>query len=103
MIDVFIYDVVCMLCGKGCNDGSLYEVIFVVLFVCLLNVVKVCNGLEGYVVEDVIWGNVMQVKEQGGCFVCLVVLEFDFDQLIFGFVINCFCVSGMEVVNFVVN
>lgn len=33
MIEVYIYDVVCILWGKGCKDGFLYEVILFVLFV----------------------------------------------------------------------
>lgn len=59
MIEVYIYDVVCILCGKGCKDGVLYEVISVCLLLQVLNVLKEWNGFDGYVVEDVIWGNVI--------------------------------------------
>ena len=69
----------------------------------LLNAVKERNGLEGHAVEDVIWGNVTQVKEQGGCLARSAVLESDLDESIPGLAINRFCASGMEAVNLAAN
>ena len=54
-------------------------------------------------VEDVIWGNVTQVKEQGGCLARSAVLESDLDESIPGLAINRFCASGMEAVNLAAN
>ncbi|HRO14065.1 MAG TPA: acetyl-CoA C-acetyltransferase, partial [Paracoccus sp. (in: a-proteobacteria)] len=69
----------------------------------LLNAVKDRNGLEGHAVEDVIWGNVTQVMEQGGCLARSAVLASGLDQSIPGLSINRFCASGMEAVNLAAN
>jgi acetyl-CoA C-acetyltransferase len=51
----------------------------------------------------VIWGNVTQVGEQGGCLARTAVLASDLDQSIPGLAINRFCASGMEAVNLAAN
>ena len=61
------------------------------------------NGLEGHAVEDVIWGNVTQVGEQGGCLARTAVLASDLDERIPGLSINRFCASGLEAVNLAAN
>ncbi|MGZ3217472.1 acetyl-CoA C-acetyltransferase [Paracoccus sp. T5] len=103
MTDAFIYDAARTPRGKGRPDGSLHEVTSLALSARLLNAVKERNGLEGPVVEDVIWGNVTQVKEQGGCLARSAVLASDLDQRIPGLSINRFCASGMEAVNLAAN
>ena len=69
----------------------------------VLNALKDRNNLEGHAVEDVIWGNVTQVKEQGGCLARTAVLASDLDESIPGLAINRFCASGMEAVNLAAN
>jgi acetyl-CoA C-acetyltransferase len=81
----------------------LHEVTSVALSAGLLNAVKARNGLEGHAVEDVIWGNVTQVGEQGGCLARSAVLLSDLDQSSPGLAINRFCASGMEAVNLAAN
>ncbi|KJZ31843.1 acetyl-CoA acetyltransferase [Paracoccus sp. S4493] len=103
MTDAFIYDAARTPRGKGRPDGSLHEVTSLALSARLLNAVKNRNGLEGHAVEDVIWGNVTQVKEQGGCLARSAVLASDLDQSIPGLSINRFCASGMEAVNLAAN
>ena len=103
MTDAFIYDAVRSPRGKGRPDGALHEVTAVSLSASLLNAVKARNGLEGPVIEDVIWGNVTQVGEQGGCLARSAVLASDLDQSIPGLSINRFCASGMEAVNLAAN
>jgi acetyl-CoA C-acetyltransferase len=103
MTDAFIYDAARTPRGKGRPDGSLHEVTSLALSARLLNAVKDRNGLEGHAVEDVIWGNVTQVKEQGGCLARSAVLASDLDQSIPGLSINRFCASGMEAVNLAAN
>ncbi len=103
MTDAFIYDAARTPRGKGRPDGSLHEVTSLALSARLLNAVKERNGLEGHAVEDVIWGNVTQVKEQGGCLARSAVLASDLDQSIPGLSINRFCASGMEAVNLAAN
>ena len=103
MTDAFIYDAARTPRGKGRTDGSLHEVTSLALSARLLNAVKARNHLEGHAVEDVIWGNVTQVKEQGGCLARSVVLASDLDERIPGLSINRFCASGMEAVNLAAN
>ncbi|MFC3569437.1 acetyl-CoA C-acetyltransferase [Paracoccus sp. TOH] len=103
MTEAYIYDAARTPRGKGRPDGGLHEVTSVALSARLLNAVKERNGLEGHAVEDVIWGNVTQVKEQGGCLARSAVLESDLDESIPGLAINRFCASGMEAVNLAAN
>ncbi len=103
MRDAYIYDAVRSPRGKGRSDGSLHEVTPVKLSADMLNAVKERNGLDGHAVEDVIWGNATQVKEQGGCLARTSVLASDLDERIPGLSINRFCASGMEAVNLAAN
>ncbi|CUH50682.1 acetyl-CoA C-acetyltransferase [Shimia sp. R11_0] len=103
MTEAYIYDAVRTPRGKGRKDGSLHEVTSVALSKTVLNSLKERNGLEGHAVEDVIWGNVTQVKEQGGCLARTAVLASDLDERIPGLAINRFCASGMEAVNLAAN
>ncbi|MEM7441608.1 MAG: acetyl-CoA C-acetyltransferase, partial [Pseudomonadota bacterium] len=103
MTDAYIYDAVRTPRGKGRKDGSLHEVTSVRLSTQVLNALKDRNGLGGHAVEDVIWGNVTQVMEQGGCLARTAVLASDLDESIPGLAINRFCASGMEAVNLAAN
>jgi len=103
MTDAYIYDAARTPRGKGRPDGSLHEVTSLALSARLLNAVKERNNLQGHAVEDVIWGNVTQVKEQGGCLARSAVLASDLDERIPGLSINRFCASGMEAVNLAAN
>ena len=103
MTDAFIYDAVRSPRGKGRADGALHELTAVALSAKILNAVKSRNGLNGHAVEDVIWGNVTQVGEQGGCLARSAVLASDLDESIPGLAINRFCASGMEAVNLAAN
>ncbi len=99
MQDAYIYDAIRTPRGKGRKDGSLHEVTAVRLSAGVLNALKDRNDLEGHAVEDVIWGNVTQVGEQGGCLARTAVLASDLDDSIPGLSINRFCASGLEAVN----
>ena len=103
MRDAFIYDALRSPRGKGRSDGSLNEVTPVKLSADMLNAVTSRNGLRGDAVEDVIWGNATQVKEQGGCLARTAVLASDLDEKVPGLSINRFCASGMEAVNLAAN
>ncbi|MEM9271227.1 MAG: acetyl-CoA C-acyltransferase, partial [Pseudomonadota bacterium] len=103
MTEAYIYDALRSPRGKGRKDGSLHEVTAVRLSADMLNAVKDRNGLDGHAVEDVVWGNVTQVMEQGGCLARSAVLLSDLDERIPGLAINRFCASGMEAVNLVAN
>src|SRR6056297_736824 len=103
MSDAYIYDAVRTPRGKGRKDGALHEVTAVRLSSQVLNALKERNDLAGHAVEDVIWGNVTQVMEQGGCLARTAVLASDLDETIPGLAINRFCASGMEAVNLAAN
>ena len=103
MSDAYIYDAVRTPRGKGRKDGTLHEVTSLRLSAGVLNALKERNGLSGHAVEDVIWGNVTQVGEQGGCLARSAVLASDLDESIPGLAINRFCASGMEAVNLAAN
>lgn len=103
MTDAYIYDAIRTPRGKGRKDGALHEVTAVRLSAHVLNSLKDRNNLDTTSIEDVIWGNVTQVGEQGGCLARTAVLASDFDQQVPGLSINRFCASGMEAVNLAAN
>ena len=103
MTDAYIYDALRTPRGKGRKDGALHELTSVRLSALTLNALKERNNLDGHAVEDVIWGNVTQVMEQGGCLARSAVLASDLDESIPGLAINRFCASGMEAVNLAAN
>ena len=103
MTEAYIYDALRTPRGKGRKDGALHEVTSLRLSAVTLNALKERNNLDGHAVEDVIWGNVTQVMEQGGCLARSAVLASDLDESIPGLAINRFCASGMEAVNLAAN
>ncbi|MBV7396527.1 acetyl-CoA C-acetyltransferase [Mameliella sediminis] len=103
MTEAYIYDAVRTPRGKGRKDGALHEVTSLRLSAQVLNAVKERNNLDGHAVEDVIWGNVTQVGEQGGCLARSAVLASDLDERIPGLAVNRFCASGLEAVNLAAN
>ncbi len=103
MTEAYIYDAVRSPRGKGRKDGSLHEVTAARLSAEMLNAIADRNGLEGHAVEDVIWGNVTQVGEQGGCLARTAVLASKLDESIPGLAVNRFCASGLEAVNVAAN
>ena len=80
MTDAYIYDAIRTPRGKGRPDGALHEVTALRLSADTLNALKARNGPATDAVEDVIWGNVTQVGEQGGCLARSAVLASDLDR-----------------------
>ena len=77
------------------KDGSLHEVTAVKLSADMLNGIAARNNLEETSqLEDVIWGNVTQVGEQGACLARSAVLYSDLDQSVPGLSVNRFCAFG---------
>lgn len=103
MQDAYIYDAVRTVRGKGRKDGSLHEVSAAYLSATALNAIKDRANLDTRAIEDVIWGNVTQVGEQGACLARTAVLASDFDEQVPGVSINRFCASGLEAVNMAAN
>lgn len=103
MTDAYIYDALRSPRGRGRADGALHEVTSLRLSALMLETLARRNGLGGAAVEDVIWGNVTQVGEQGGCLARSAVLAAGLDEAIPGLSINRFCASGLEAVNLAAN
>lgn len=104
MTDAYIYDAIRTPRGKGKKDGSLHEVTAVKLSADMLNDISARNNLEDTSqLEDVIWGNVTQIGEQGACLARSAVLYSDLDQSVPGLSVNRFCASGLEAVNLAAN
>ena len=103
MADAYIYDAVRSPRGKGRSDGSLNEVTALRLSAQMLDALAARNAFDTGAVEDVIWGNVTQVGEQGGCLARSAVLASRFAESVPGLSLNRFCASGLEAVNLAAN
>ncbi len=103
MTEAYIYDCLRSPRGKGKADGSLHEMSALKLSSEILNAIKDRNNLDTALLEDVIWGNVTQVGEQGGCLARSAVLLSEYDQRVAGLSINRFCASGLEAINLAAN
>jgi len=102
-MEAFIYDSVRTPRGKGKKDGSLHEVTSVWLSAFILNKLLERAEIDHRTIDDLIWGNVTQVGEQGGCLARSAVLYSNLDDSIPGLAINRFCASGLEAVNLAAN
>jgi acetyl-CoA C-acetyltransferase len=103
MSDAYIYDAIRTPRGKGRPDGALHETTAVRLSADTLNALRARTGSATDEVEDVIWGNVTQVAEQGGCLARSAVLLSDLPEHVPGLALNRFCASGLEAVNLAAN
>lgn len=103
MTDAYIFDAVRTPRGKGKPDGGLHEVTSLALSAGVLNALKQRNDLDTHEVEDVIWGCVTPVGEQGGEIARSAVLHAGWNDSVPGLHVNRFCASGLEAVNLAAN
>ncbi|MFM1861665.1 MAG: hypothetical protein RLZ26_187 [Pseudomonadota bacterium] len=99
MTDALIFDACRSPRGRGRPDGGLHEVTALRLSAFLLDALAARNGLGPSVLDDVIWGNVTQVGEQGACLARSAVLASGLGEGVPGLSVNRFCASGLEAVN----
>lgn len=99
MTEAFIYDAVRSPRGKGRSDGSLHEITALDLASQVLASVNERNGLAGHEVEDVAFGCVSPVGEQGAVMGRSAVLKAGFAETTSAIQVNRFCGSGLEAVN----
>ncbi|MBU6156291.1 MAG: acetyl-CoA C-acetyltransferase [Alphaproteobacteria bacterium] len=99
MTDCFIYDTVRTPRGKGRKDGALHEVTALELGTQVLKAVRDRNNLDTKVVDDVVFGCVDPVGEQGSNIARIAVLNADYAETTAGVQINRFCASGLEACN----
>ena len=99
MTEAYIFDACRTPRGRGRADGGLHEVSAVRLSALMLNAIAARSGLGAGALDDVIWGNVTQVGEQGACLARSAVLASGLGDGVPGLSINRFCASGLEAVN----
>ncbi len=99
MTECFIYDAVRTPRGKGKKDGALHEVTALELGTQVLKNLRDRNGLDTAIVDDVVFGCVDPVNEQGADIARLAVLNADYAETVAGVQINRFCASGLEACN----
>ncbi len=100
MADAFIYDTVRTPRGRGKKDGSLHEITPISLTTQVLQSLRDRNNLDTSLVDDVIWGVVDPVAEQGAVLPRVAALNADYSEDVAGVQINRFCASGLVATNF---
>ncbi|HEV2343103.1 MAG TPA: acetyl-CoA C-acetyltransferase [Actinocrinis sp.] len=98
MTDALIFDAVRTPRGKG-KRGSLHSVKPVSLASGLLRALAERTNLDTAAVDDVVFGIVSPVGEQGSDLARIAVLAAGWDQGVPGTQLNRFCASGLEAVN----
>ena len=95
----YIYDHVRSPRGKGKKDGSLHQITALDLSAQVLRTLAERNTLDTSIVDDVSWGCVTPVGEQGGDIGRAAVLAAGYAETVAGAQVNRFCASGLEAVN----
>ncbi len=95
----YIYDHVRSPRGKGKKDGSLHQITALDLSAQVLRNLAERNNLDTAIVDDVSWGCVTPVGEQGGDIGRAAVLAAGYAETVAGAQVNRFCASGLEAVN----
>ncbi|MCY3879781.1 MAG: acetyl-CoA C-acetyltransferase [Rhodobacteraceae bacterium] len=99
MSEAFIYDAVRSPRGRGNAKGALNSVTAVDLSAQMVDALQERSCVDSHHIEDLIWGNVTQVGEQGGCLARATVLLSSLPDSVPGLSVNRFCASGLEAVN----
>ena len=99
MTDIYIYDAVRSPRGKGKSDGSLHEITSLDLSAQVLGAIRDRNELPGEAVEDIAFGTVSPVGEQGAVLGRFAALKAGYPDTTSAIQVNRFCGSGLEAVN----
>ena len=99
MTEAYIYDAVRTPRGKGRSDGSLHEITALNLSVQILQALRDRNNIDTAEVEDVAFGCVSPVGEQGAVITRTAVMNAGYAQTTGGIQVNRFCASGLEASN----
>jgi acetyl-CoA C-acetyltransferase len=99
MTDAFIYDHVRSPRGRGRPNGSLHGITPVNLAGQVLAAQRDRHQLDTSILDDVIFGCVMPVGEQGSDIARVAALTAGYAQTVPGKQLNRFCASGLEAVN----
>jgi len=95
----YIYDHVRTPRGRGRPDGSLHEATSVHLAATVLAALRDRSELDTSRVDDIVFGVVAPVGEQGQCLPRIAALQAGYAQDAAGVQINRFCGSGLEACN----
>jgi acetyl-CoA C-acetyltransferase len=99
MTDAYIFDAVRSPRGKGRSDGALHEITPLDLAAQVLASVRERNGLAPDAVEDIAFGCVSPVGEQGAVITRTAALQAGYAHTTSGIQVNRFCGSGLEASN----
>jgi len=99
MTEAYIYDAVRTPRGKGKSDGSLHEITPLNLSVQVLEALRDRNNIDTAEVEDVAFGCVSPVGEQGAVITRTAVMNANYAQTTSAIQVNRFCASGLEAAN----
>ena len=99
MTEAYIYDAVRTPRGKGKSDGSLHEITPVSLATQVLEAVRDRNEIDAGEIEDVAFGCVSPVGEQGAVVTRTAIINAGYPETTSGIQVNRFCASGLEAVN----
>jgi len=99
MTEALIFDAVRSPRGKGRTDGSLHEITALDLASQVLASINDRNELEGHEVEDIAFGCVSPVGEQGAVISRMAALKAGYADTTSAIQVNRFCGSGLEAVN----
>ncbi|MEM6415624.1 MAG: acetyl-CoA C-acetyltransferase [Pseudomonadota bacterium] len=99
MAEAFIYDAVRTPRGKGKKDGSLNEASPTYLASHVLKSVRDRNELDTKLVDDIVFGVVEPIGDQGGNIARTASIDAGYDETVGGVQINRFCSSGLEACN----
>ncbi|MCP5432353.1 MAG: acetyl-CoA C-acetyltransferase [Alphaproteobacteria bacterium] len=99
MTEAYIYDAIRTPRGKGKKDGALHEVTALSLATQVLEAVRDRNKIDTADVDDVIFGCVSPVNEQGAVITRSAVIQAGYAESTGGVQINRFCASGLEATN----
>ncbi len=99
MTEAYIYDAVRSPRGKGKKDGSLHEITALALSTQVMQAIKERSNLPADSVEDIAFGVVSPVGEQGSVITRTAAMMSGFAETTAGIQVNRFCGSGLEGVN----
>ena len=99
MTEAYIYDAVRTPRGKGRSDGSLHEITPLALSTQVLAAVRDRNNIDSAEIEDVAFGCVSPVGEQGAVITRTAIMNAGYAETTSGIQVNRFCASGLEAAN----
>lgn len=100
MEEAYIYDAVRTPRGRGNARGALNGVTPADLGATVLNSIRKRNDLDTRLIDDVVFGCVSPVEEQGGDISRVAVLNSDFDWSVSGIQVHRHCASGLDACNY---